>query len=177
MSGWRRRRRARRATAYDDGLTPSRVGAIVAAPARPGYRAELARQLDIAAERIIIGEDRTAHTAALAAALNAPLITCRCTPASCWSPRVPESPPALRCRAGVADVVDRFAFLAEFVAVLVQANDFRQDGCRSRCRCGSPPAGWRRRTAHRRVRLRRTPRRRSPSCVEFTDQSLKNGRY
>jgi len=51
-------------------LTPSRVGAIVAAPARPGYRAELARQLDIAAERIIIGEDQNTHTAALAAALK-----------------------------------------------------------------------------------------------------------
>lgn len=62
--------RATRNRLSSEGLALSDIGRIIAAPARPGYRAELARQLDIAAERIIIGEDESTHTASLAAALE-----------------------------------------------------------------------------------------------------------
>jgi 3-oxoacyl-[acyl-carrier-protein] synthase-3 len=46
------------------------VEAIVAAPARPGYRSALARHLDVPLERIVVAEDRRMHTAALSAALH-----------------------------------------------------------------------------------------------------------
>ena len=53
-----------------EGLTLSDVGAIVAAPARQGYRAALARQLDVSPERVIVGDDERTHTASLGAALQ-----------------------------------------------------------------------------------------------------------
>lgn len=46
------------------------VDAIVAAPARRGYRAALADRLGIAADRIVVAADERTHTAALAAALE-----------------------------------------------------------------------------------------------------------
>ncbi|HUO38912.1 MAG TPA: 3-oxoacyl-[acyl-carrier-protein] synthase III C-terminal domain-containing protein [Mycobacterium sp.] len=46
------------------------VDAIVAAPARRGYRGALAEQLSIPVERITVADDETMHTAALAAALG-----------------------------------------------------------------------------------------------------------
>lgn len=45
------------------------IASIVAAPAGPAFRAELAAELDIPIERIIVGDDQHMHTAALAAAL------------------------------------------------------------------------------------------------------------
>ncbi|HEX9176356.1 MAG TPA: 3-oxoacyl-[acyl-carrier-protein] synthase III C-terminal domain-containing protein [Mycobacterium sp.] len=53
-----------------EGLTLSDVGAVVAAPARQGYRAALARQLDVSSERVIVGDDERTNTAALAAAMQ-----------------------------------------------------------------------------------------------------------
>ena len=46
------------------------VDAIVAAPARPQYRADLAARLGVPVERIIVCEDQSAHTASLAAAFD-----------------------------------------------------------------------------------------------------------
>ena len=54
----------------DSGLTLSDIDVIVAAPARHGYRAALATQLDVPPERIIVAEDEKMHTASLAAALQ-----------------------------------------------------------------------------------------------------------
>nr|CRL76635.1 3-oxoacyl-(acyl-carrier-protein) synthase III [Mycolicibacterium komanii] len=45
------------------------IASIVAAPAGPAFRAELAAELDIPIERITVGDDRHMHTAALAVAL------------------------------------------------------------------------------------------------------------
>ncbi len=46
------------------------VGAIVAAPARHGFRAALAAKLGVPQERITVGDDDQMHTTALASALN-----------------------------------------------------------------------------------------------------------
>jgi 3-oxoacyl-[acyl-carrier-protein] synthase-3 len=46
------------------------VEAVVAAPARSGYRAALAKRLGAPEERIVIAEDQGIHTASLAAALD-----------------------------------------------------------------------------------------------------------
>jgi 3-oxoacyl-[acyl-carrier-protein] synthase III len=46
------------------------VDAIVAAPARPKYRADLAARLGVPVERIIVCEDQSVHTASLAAAFD-----------------------------------------------------------------------------------------------------------
>src|ERR1700737_1604729 len=54
----------------DSALTLSDIDVIVAAPARRGYRAALAKQLDVLPERIIVAEDEKTHTASLAAALQ-----------------------------------------------------------------------------------------------------------
>ena len=54
----------------DSALTLSDVDVIVAAPARHGYRAALAAQLDVPPERIIVAEDEKMHTASLAVALQ-----------------------------------------------------------------------------------------------------------
>ena len=54
----------------DSALTLSDIDVIVAAPARHGYRAALATQLDVAPERIVVAEDEKMHTASLAAALK-----------------------------------------------------------------------------------------------------------
>jgi len=43
---------------------------IVAAPARPGYRAALSSRLGVGVEQINIADDQRMHTAALAAALG-----------------------------------------------------------------------------------------------------------
>ena len=68
-----------------EGLTLSDVGAVVAAPASRGYRDALARQLNVAPERIIVAADERTHTASLAAALHgAPTRT-----PFCWSPPAP----------------------------------------------------------------------------------------
>jgi 3-oxoacyl-[acyl-carrier-protein] synthase III len=54
----------------DFALTLSDIDVIIAAPARHGYRAALATQLDVAPERIVVAEDDKIHTASLAAALQ-----------------------------------------------------------------------------------------------------------
>ncbi len=55
---------------WDAGLTVADVDAIVAAPARPGYRAALASRLGVTEERVTVAADRRMHTAALVAALR-----------------------------------------------------------------------------------------------------------
>ena len=52
----------------DSGLTLPEIDVIVAAPARHGYRAPRARDLDVPSERIVVAEDEKMHTASLAAA-------------------------------------------------------------------------------------------------------------
>ena len=54
----------------DSGLTLSDIDVIIAAPARHGYRAALARHLDVPPERIVVAEDEKMHTASLAAAMR-----------------------------------------------------------------------------------------------------------
>ncbi|MDZ4235239.1 MAG: 3-oxoacyl-[acyl-carrier-protein] synthase III C-terminal domain-containing protein, partial [Dietzia sp.] len=51
-------------------LTLADVEAIVAAPARAGYRAALATHLGISVERIVVAQDERMHTAALPCALR-----------------------------------------------------------------------------------------------------------
>ncbi|WP_327037206.1 3-oxoacyl-[acyl-carrier-protein] synthase III C-terminal domain-containing protein [Mycobacterium heckeshornense] len=46
------------------------MDAIIAAPGLPGYRAALATQLEVPAERITVAADEKIHTASLAAALH-----------------------------------------------------------------------------------------------------------
>ena len=70
-SGWPPPQRKRlRNCLRDSALTLSDIDVIVAAPARHGYRAALATQLDVAPERIVVAEDEKMHTASLAAALQ-----------------------------------------------------------------------------------------------------------
>jgi 3-oxoacyl-[acyl-carrier-protein] synthase III len=52
------------------GVALSAVDVIIAAPARPGFRAELGERLKVPAEQVIIADDERMHTAALAAALE-----------------------------------------------------------------------------------------------------------
>jgi 3-oxoacyl-[acyl-carrier-protein] synthase-3 len=54
----------------DSNLTIDDVDAIVATPPRPRYRAALAAQLGVPAERITVADDETMHTASLASAFN-----------------------------------------------------------------------------------------------------------
>ena len=54
----------------DSALTLSDIDFIIAAPARHGYRAALATQLEVAPERIVVAEDEKMHTASLAGALQ-----------------------------------------------------------------------------------------------------------
>jgi len=54
----------------DCALTPSDIGLVVAAPARPGFSAALSTRLGVPAERVIVAEDERTHTASLAAALE-----------------------------------------------------------------------------------------------------------
>lgn len=54
----------------ESGLTLPDVNAIVAAPARSGYRAALAARLGVPEQRITVARDGRMHTAALAAALD-----------------------------------------------------------------------------------------------------------
>lgn len=49
---------------------PSDVDLVIAAPARAGFRAALARRLDVPAERVVVADDERAHTASLAAAIE-----------------------------------------------------------------------------------------------------------
>ncbi len=53
------------------GLQIDDIHAIVAAPARPDYRAGLAALLGVPRERIIVADDENVHTASIAAALDA----------------------------------------------------------------------------------------------------------
>ena len=53
------------------GLQIDEIHAIVAAPARPDYRAGLAALLGVPRERIIVADDENMHTASIAAALDA----------------------------------------------------------------------------------------------------------
>jgi 3-oxoacyl-[acyl-carrier-protein] synthase III len=46
------------------------IDVIVAAPARPRYRAGLARRLGVSEDQIVVAEDENAHTASLAAAFD-----------------------------------------------------------------------------------------------------------
>lgn len=54
----------------DCALAPPDIDIVIAAPARPIFRAALSTQLGIPAERVIVAEDERTHTASLAAALN-----------------------------------------------------------------------------------------------------------
>lgn len=54
----------------DSGLTLADIDVIIAAPARHGYRAALARHLDVPPERIVVANDEKMHTASLAAAMQ-----------------------------------------------------------------------------------------------------------
>lgn len=54
----------------DSGLTLSDIDVIIAAPARHGYRAALARHLGVPPERIVVADDEKMHTASLAAAMR-----------------------------------------------------------------------------------------------------------
>ncbi|GAT08126.1 3-oxoacyl-ACP synthase [Mycolicibacterium novocastrense] len=55
-------------TESDTGI--DEIASIVAAPASPAFRAELASQLNVPLEHITVGDDQHMHTAALAAALG-----------------------------------------------------------------------------------------------------------
>lgn len=52
------------------GLHPAQLDAVVAAPARPGFRTALAARLDLPVDRITVADDEDMHTAALVAALH-----------------------------------------------------------------------------------------------------------
>ena len=52
----------------ESALTIDHVDAIVAAPARPRYRADLTARLGVPEEQIIVAEDESVHTASVAAA-------------------------------------------------------------------------------------------------------------
>src|ERR1700739_641125 len=54
----------------DSALTLSDIDLIIAAPARNGYRAALATQLDVAPERIVVADDAKIHTDSLHAGLQ-----------------------------------------------------------------------------------------------------------
>ncbi len=54
----------------DFGLTLTDIDVIIAAPARHGYRAALARHLDVPPERIVVADDEKMHTASLVAAMQ-----------------------------------------------------------------------------------------------------------
>ena len=62
--------RAARDCLCADDLHPAQLDAIVAAPARPGFRTALAARLDVPVDRITVAADATMHTAALVAALQ-----------------------------------------------------------------------------------------------------------
>jgi 3-oxoacyl-[acyl-carrier-protein] synthase III len=62
--------RAARDCLHESSLGASEVDVIVAAPARPGYRAELAERLDVPVERITVADDEDMYTASLVAALG-----------------------------------------------------------------------------------------------------------
>lgn len=55
---------------HDAALATTDLDAVVAAPARPGYRAALAGRLGVRPEQIVLAEDANAHTASLAAGLK-----------------------------------------------------------------------------------------------------------
>jgi 3-oxoacyl-[acyl-carrier-protein] synthase III len=61
---------AARACLNESCLSLDDVDAIVAAPARRGYRAALASRLGVAVEKIIVADDENIHTAALPVALE-----------------------------------------------------------------------------------------------------------
>jgi 3-oxoacyl-[acyl-carrier-protein] synthase III len=54
----------------DSGLTLTDIDVIIAAPARHGYRAALARHLDVPPECIVVADDEKMHTASLVAAMQ-----------------------------------------------------------------------------------------------------------
>ena len=54
----------------DSALTPSDIDLVIAAPARPVYRAALSTRLGVPAKRVIVAEDERTYTASLAAALD-----------------------------------------------------------------------------------------------------------
>ncbi|BBZ45370.1 3-oxoacyl-ACP synthase [Mycobacterium parmense] len=62
--------RAARACLDAHAVGLSDLGAIIAAPARPEFRAALSRRLGVAVERVVVADDERMHTAALAAALG-----------------------------------------------------------------------------------------------------------
>ena len=53
-----------------EGLRLDDIGVIVAAPAQRRYQAELAARLDVPEDRIVVSDDRTVHTASMAAAFD-----------------------------------------------------------------------------------------------------------
>ena len=75
------------------------IDVIVAAPARPRYRTDLAARLGVPEEQIIVAEDESVHTASVAAAFDRAASRIRPEDASSSSPRAPESLPGLRCTA------------------------------------------------------------------------------
>jgi 3-oxoacyl-[acyl-carrier-protein] synthase-3 len=69
-SGWPRRRpHATGNCLRDCALAPSDIDLVIAAPARPAFRAALSTQLGVPATRVIVAEDEHTHTASLAVAL------------------------------------------------------------------------------------------------------------
>jgi 3-oxoacyl-[acyl-carrier-protein] synthase-3 len=54
----------------DSGLTLTDIDVIIAAPARHGYRAALARHLDVPPERMVVADDEKMHTASLVVAMQ-----------------------------------------------------------------------------------------------------------
>ncbi|HEU5470986.1 MAG TPA: 3-oxoacyl-[acyl-carrier-protein] synthase III C-terminal domain-containing protein [Actinophytocola sp.] len=62
--------RAARDCLTSAGVTPAEVDLVVAAPARPGFTARLATELDLPAARIAVARDVRIHTPALIAALR-----------------------------------------------------------------------------------------------------------
>jgi 3-oxoacyl-[acyl-carrier-protein] synthase-3 len=54
----------------DSGLTLTDIDVIIAAPARRGYRAALARHLDVPPERMVVADDEKMHTASLVVAMQ-----------------------------------------------------------------------------------------------------------
>ena len=71
----------------------SAIDMIVAAPARPGYRAALSNRLGVPVDQISVADDERMHTAALAAALGGKLSGFQRARRFCLSPPVRASRP------------------------------------------------------------------------------------
>ncbi len=91
---------AARACLDEHSVQLSEIDMIVAAPARPGYRAALSSRLGVEAGQISVAEDQRMHTAALAAAFGpAGRAACGRARRFCLSPPARASPPVPPCTA------------------------------------------------------------------------------